>query len=107
MPTVKRHFIKSSSGAVTYSDWPINENGVESSTFDVEESDLENVKIGTHDFDIVDGVLTLITSTRKADADAAELARLELSAEKATLKTSIESNQTIDPDIKAALTKLL
>lgn len=77
------HITKSESG-ITYSNWPITENGVSSIPFECTEEDLSAVTEGTKEFDIIDGQVILKDSNKKAEREAKE-AQDKLEAEQAEL----------------------
>lgn len=78
------HFTKHTDGAVTYSNYPISENGIDSLPFEASEDDLQAVLEGTAAWDIQDGQLITIPSDRKANQDQALAdATLALEARKA------------------------
>jgi len=81
------HITKSESG-ITWSNWPITENGVSSIPFKVSEEDLKSVTEGTKEFDVINGEVILKDSNKKAEREEAErLAKEEKEAEELAKKT--------------------
>lgn len=77
------HITKSESG-ITWSNWPITENGVSSIPFECTQEQLQEVQEGTKEFDIIDGQIVVKESNRKAEREAQE-AQAKLEAEQAEL----------------------
>jgi hypothetical protein len=100
-------FVKHTNGQVTYANWPIKETGGESYEFNVKDSELEAVIQGAKDWHIEDGKLSLVNSTRKAQAEAA---KAQTDGEKqavAELKKRFEKGEGTPEEIQKALSKLL
>lgn len=107
----KQFFAKHANGAITYCNWPIQETGAESFVFEVNPADLEAVQEGTKDWKIEGGKLEIVTSTRKADMEAAKAAqdaeREQKKTERKNLKKKLEKGEASLAEIQEALHKLL
>lgn len=107
---MKLYFTKHSD-AINYCNHPIKEEGAESFVFEVNEDDLVAVEEGSKDFVIVDGQLSIINSTRKADAEAAQASaeqrELDLKKEKDMLIEKLEKGEATQEEKDQLLIKLL
>jgi len=108
---MKLFFIKHEDGAITCSTWPIKENGIESTMFEVSEEDKAAVDDGTKDWVFDNGVLTIAESTKKADREAA-IAAIQAeeqakAAELEILKTKLSEGKASLNEIQLTLSKLL
>ena len=63
---MKQYFAKHPDGKITQCNWPIKETGAESFVFDVTEQDLQDVASLDKDWKIEKGILSTVTSDRKA-----------------------------------------
>lgn len=104
---MKYYFLQSSDGSITYCDYPIKETGSITYQFEVAEEQLALVEAGEKDFQIANGELSLINSTRKQDMEAQQAQVAQLISEKEELKSKLQNGTATDEDIKAALLKLL
>lgn len=108
---VKKYFAKHQDGSISTSNWPIKETGAESFEFEVDELDEAAVAEGTKDWVITDGQISTVESTRKADMEAAEAARLEAEeqkkAELESLKTKLSEGKASLSEIQTVLSKLI
>jgi hypothetical protein len=108
---MKIYFAKHKNGSVTYCNWPIKETDAESFAFECTEQDLKDVHDGTKDWKIEGGKLEIVTSTRKADMEAAKAAqdaeREQKKTERKNLKKKLEKGEASLAEIQEALHKLL
>ncbi len=108
---MKLYFAKHTDGSITTANWPIKETGAESFEFEVDEEVKRLVDEGEKDFQIENGELKVVNSTRKAEREAEVLRQKEeaqaLELEKAELKTKLENKQASLGEIQELLAKLL
>lgn len=71
------HFLENN-GHVSYSNWPIKENGVSSIKADIPNEWLELVESGEKDFKITNESVSIEDSTRKSEKEAAILEMQDL-----------------------------
>ena len=108
---MKLYFAKHADGAITTANWPIKETGADSFEFEVDEEVKKLVDEGEKDFQIENGELKVVDSTRKAEREA-ELAKRQtelevLQKEKAELKIKLEKKEASLDEIQTLLAKLL
>ena len=108
---MKQYFAKHQNGSITYCNRPIKETGEDSYSFDVNPTDLEAVQDDTKDWKIEDGKLSVIASTRKADAEArkaqAEAEHAQKIAGTDALKEKLSKGEASLAEIQQALHKIL
>lgn len=105
------YFTKNKDGLIAISNWPIKETNAESFAFEVDEEVKKLVDEGEKDFQIENGELRIVDSTRKAEREAEILRQKEeaqvLEAEKVELKTKLEKKEASLDEIQTLLAKLL
>ena len=105
------HFIKDKDGDLTYSNWPIKENDLVSTPFEVSEEDKLAVEDGTKEFVLDDGKLMTMPSNKKAEAEAFLAEQKEIEDTKReeleVLKTKLEKGSASTVEIQLALSKLI
>jgi len=83
------YFLQNENGSITYGNWPISENGIEAVAFEITEEQLQQVQEGIKDWVIIEGVLSLKDSTRKADQEALVLAQEQAIKDAKTRKITL------------------
>jgi hypothetical protein len=108
---MKQFFAQHKNGEITFCNYPVFETGAESYEFEVEKSDIDAVQEGTKDWRIEGGALSVVESTRKADAEA-EREREKQEQEKrqkdlALLKKKLEKGEATQEEVQFALLNLI